>query len=116
MKKFLFQSVFFLSGIIAVAQERISADRPDQTEGATLTPRHYFQAELGFGAVNLNDDDYYITHPGALFKYGLFKRFELQFIAEYLSLYQKYIPATKVTRGFTPCMIGFRTALWEQKK
>jgi len=116
MKKLLFQSVFFLSGVIVVAQERLSADRPDASEGATLTPKRYFQAEFGLGAVNINDDDFYITHPDALFKYGVSKRFELQFIAEYLSLYEKYIPSTKTTRGFTPCMIGFRTALWEQKK
>jgi hypothetical protein len=116
MKKFLFQSIFFLSVISARAQERLSADRPDATEGATLTPKRYFQAEVGLGAVNINDDDFYITHPDALFKYGISKRFELQFIAEYLSLYEKYIPSTKTTRGFTPCMIGFRAALWEEKK
>jgi hypothetical protein len=115
MKKFLFQPVFFLSVIFAGGQERLSADRPDVTEGATLTPRRYFQAEFGLGAVNINDDDFYITHPDALLKYGLSKRFELQFVAEYLSVYEKFIPSTETTRGFTPCMLGFRAALWEEK-
>ena len=116
MKNILFLFLFSFPAINIIAQDRISADRPDQTEGATLTPKHYFQAEFGFGAVNQDDYNYYITHPDALLKYGLFKRFELQFLAEYLSVYEKYIPATKITRGFTPCMIGFRLALWEQKK
>jgi hypothetical protein len=115
MKKFSV-TIFFLFTICASAQERISTDRPDQTEGATLTPKHYLQAEFGLGAVNINDNDFYITHPDALVKYSVSKRFELQFLAEYLSLYEKYIPSTKTTRGFTPCMIGFRAALWEQKK
>lgn len=116
-KRLQFIIFIFLPGFITQAQERINTDRPDQTESVVLTPRHFFQAEFGFGAENRGPSDYDIIHPTGLFKYGLTKRFELRLEANYVSSYVLAIPAgTKKTTGLEPVKIGFRTALWEEKK
>jgi hypothetical protein len=113
------QILFFLFAMTATAhaQERITADRPDATEAATLTPRHFFQAEFGFGAENMGLHNYNIIHPTVLLKYGLAKRFELRLENNLVSSYSLVIPAGTIKRtGFEPMRIGFRTALWEEKK
>jgi hypothetical protein len=116
MKKFLQVFIFFTLSLITTAQERISADRPDLTEGATLTPPHFFQAEFGFGKENIDNENFNIIYPAALFKYGLSKRFELQLLGKFTSTHEHLISQTKTTTGFLPFTIGFRTALCEEKK
>ena len=113
-KTFTFIFLFFLSSQVN-AQERISADRPDQTEGATLTPAHYFQAEFGFGRENVDKENYNLIYPTTLFKYGLSKKFELQVLGKFTSTHEEVAPTTKRTTGFTPFLLGFRIALWEEK-
>src|SRR5258706_12611892 len=116
MTKFLQVFIFLTgAGLIATAQERISVDRPDQTEGATLTLPHYFQAEFGFGKENADKENYNLIYPTTLFKYGLSNRFELQLLGKFISSHEQMIPATKITMGFVPVLIGLRTALWEEK-
>lgn len=110
--------LFLLSGMFSGldAQERITADRPDQTESAVLTPRHYFQAEFGFSKENSGNRNYDILHPGVLLKYGLATKFELRLETNWKSSYEHLIPQTRKSTGFEPVRIGFRTALWEEKK
>jgi hypothetical protein len=106
---------FLLTGAIN-AQERINADRPDQTESASLTPKKYFQAEFGFGTERSDRNNYTITYPTTLFKYGLSRNFELRLESNFVSNYRLVIPnGTVRTTGFESTRIGFRTSLWEQK-
>jgi hypothetical protein len=115
--KNILQILFSFLAATAHSQERISTDRPDATEAATLTPRHFFQAEFGFGAENMGSSNYNIIHPTVLVKYGLAKRFELRLENNFVSEYRLAIPAGTIKRtGFEPMRIGFRTALWEEKK
>jgi hypothetical protein len=117
MAKFLFfLFLFFTKSLIFFAQEKIATDRPDQTESTVLVPPHYFQAEFGFGKENLDKENYNLVHPTALFKYGLSKRFELRLETNYVSAYEHLIPQSKTITGFEPIRIGFRTALWEERK
>ncbi len=118
MKKIM-QILFCFFAIPAIdhAQDRINADRPDATEAATLTPRHFFQAEFGFGVENMDFNEYNIIHPTVLIKYGLAKRFELRLENNLISTYSLVIPAGTIRRtGFEPMRVGFRAALWEEKK
>ena len=114
MKPLPFIFLFFLSFRVN-AQERISADRPDQTEGATLTPPHYFQAEFGFGRENTDQEDFNIIYPATLFKYGLSKRFEIQLLEKFIATHEQMIPRTKTISGFLPLTIGLRSALCDEK-
>jgi hypothetical protein len=115
MKKYLLFVIIVASSLISDGQERISADRPDQTEGATLVPSHYFQAEFGFGAENIDKENFNIISP-SLFKYGVSKRFEVQLLEKFISVHEQMIPQAKTTAGFVPLTIGFRTNLCEEKK
>ena len=110
----------FLLGLLgtlaAEAQvEKIDTDRPDQTESAVTVPRNYFQGEFGFNKENLSGRDYDLVHPTALLKYGL-KRFEFRLEATYISSYEHRIPDPVWTSGLEPIEIGFKAALWEEKK
>jgi hypothetical protein len=108
--------ILLLCGTYLNAQvERIDTDRPDQTESAAIVPFHYFQAEFGFNKENLFERNYDIIHPTALLKYGL-KKFEFRLEATCKSSYEHFIPNPKWTTGFDPVEIGFKAALWEEKK
>jgi outer membrane putative beta-barrel porin/alpha-amylase len=98
------------------AQDRISADRPDQTESAWLTPRHYFQAEFGFNYLVINPENKVFTLPDMLLKYGVADRFELQLAGQYISVQQKSSAGTETNTGIVPMELGFRVGLWDQKK
>lgn len=102
--------------VFSSAQPKMDADRPDQTESAVLTPAGYVQAEFGFDKENEKENNYNLFYPTALLKYGLSKRFELRFEADLTEIYQQMIPNPKITTGIEPVGIGFRTALWEEKK
>lgn len=95
--------------------EKIDTDRPDQTESAAIVPKNYFQAEFGFNKENLFGKNYDIIHPTALLKYGL-KKFELRLELTCKSSYEHKTPDPKWTTGFDPVTVGFKAALWEEKK
>jgi hypothetical protein len=116
IKKF-FIAIYFLTGYEAAnSQDRITTDRPDQTESAWLTPTHYFQGEFGFNWQDVNADSRSITFPDMLLKYGIAKRFELQLGGQYISVRQKISSSTETSAGLVPMELGFRVGLWEQKK
>jgi hypothetical protein len=115
--KIFFAIVFLYAiGINAKSQDRISTDRPDQTESAWLTPKKFFQAEFGLGLIDIDPENAVLTLPDMLLKYGLAKHFEVQVAAQYISYFQKTAQSTKDTWGLTAIELGFRVGLWEQKK
>src|SRR5436853_4187981 len=119
MSRIFLKLFFFLFAIhgAASAQERITTDRPDQTESPVLVPKHYFQAEIGIGAENFDANNYTIIHPTVLLKYGLGKRIELRLENNFVSSYRLSIPAGTVkTTGFEPIRLGFKLAWWEDSK
>jgi hypothetical protein len=118
MTKYIYAlfSFLFFAAINVNGQERIATDRPDQTELATLTPLHYFQAEFGFGTINSGDNNHDLIHPTALFKYGLATRFELRLETDLITQYRQLVPNPETTTGFEPLAPGFRIGICEQKK
>lgn len=116
MAKFYFCAIVLFTFNSSDAQiERIDTDRPDQTESAHTVPRHYFQAEIGFNKENTFHDNFDLVHPTALLKYG-FKRWELRVETTVRSSYEQLIPNSKRITGVEPVEIGFKVALWEEKK
>jgi hypothetical protein len=115
-KENYFMVILILCGSFLNAQvDRIDTDRPDQTESAVTVPKNYFQAEFGFNKENLFEKNYDLIHPTALLKYGL-KKFEFRLEFTYKSSYEHLVPDPQWTTGFEPVAIGFKTALWEEKK
>jgi hypothetical protein len=110
----LFTGILFFNCLHAQL-EKIDTDRPDQTESAVTVPKHYFQAEFGFNKENLFEKNYDLIHPTALLKYGL-KNFEFRLEATFRSSYEHLIPDPKWSKGLDPIVIGFKAALWEEKK
>jgi hypothetical protein len=116
MAKYLWVLLFIFSCMTIKAQKgKIDTDRPDQTESSVTVPKNYFQAELGFNKENTYDKNYDLLYPTALLKYG-FKKFELRLETTVHSSYEHLIPDPKWTNGFDPVEIGFKAALWEEKK
>jgi hypothetical protein len=103
------------SNCISAQVEKIDADRPDQTESAITVPKNYFQAEFGFSKENISGRNYDLIHPTVLLKYGL-KKFDFRLEVTCKSSYEHLIPDPKWTTGIDPVEIGFRAALWEEKK
>ena len=107
--------VLLSSSCLNAQVEKIDTDRPDQTESSVTVPKNYFQAEFGFNKENLFGQDYDLIHPTTLLKYG-FTKFEFRLEATCKSSYEYLIPDAKWTTGFDPVEIGFKAALWEEKK
>lgn len=106
--------------------ENIVTDRPDQTEAPQLTPRGFFQVEIGAQSEFDNDKVLKINSQSTLYnttlwKYGVTKNFELRLITEYAAEKAQFktssdLPdtTTKVT-GFNPISIGSKIALQKQR-
>lgn len=105
----------FCYSTLSAQVEKIDTDRPDQTESSITVPRHYFQAEFGFNKETLSGRNYDLIHPTALLKYGL-NKFEFRLEVTCKTVYEHLIPNPKSTFGFEPVVIGFKAALWEEKK
>ena len=97
-------------------QDRIATDRPDETEVATLVPKHYFQGEFGFGRINTNSETHTFVHPTALLKYGLSTTFELRLEENFITEHEATYQPTKNNTGIEPLQFGFKAAILEGKK
>jgi hypothetical protein len=98
-----------------LGQEVIDTDRPDQTESATVIPKKYFQAEVGF---NIEEDEKArtIVHPTALWKYGLNNKIEFRLITEIVSDESAaQYSNDKYKTGLLPVQIGSKISLWEER-
>ncbi len=117
MSKILIVFFFSFSFIRLNAQERIDADRPDQTEGVFTVPKGWMQVELGIAKEKWNthpQEIYSYTFPTLLTKYGISKKCELRLITEYNRWGSKN-RWFKDTLGLLPVKLGFKLNLYEGK-
>lgn len=72
----------FLFVVFSAASQTISTEAPSVSASAVTVPKNSFQIESGltFGVdrTNLPNQDYTFGMPTALFRYGLFNKFELR--------------------------------------
>lgn len=89
----------------------IQLDRPDQTECPFITPVNYFQLENGFTMERIDPQNRTFSFPGSLIKFGLNEKTELRLVTEFTGVesHSEYIS------GFMPLVLGFKTALFEEK-
>lgn len=90
--------------------EPLQADRPDQTECASLVPAGYIQAETGFLYEKGGPDARSFLYPSILWKYGVNDRFEVRLITE--AGMEEY--GEERISGFYPLTVGFKTRLLDE--
>lgn len=110
--KFCTLSLIIVVSSIAGAQEPgpLEADRPDQTETASVVPDGRFQIESGFSFERANTTTSTYAHPSLLLKYGIRDAFEFRLVAEIES---NRIDGGNAT-GVHPLAVGFKVRLLEE--
>lgn len=88
----------------------IESDRPDQSEGATVMPKGYFQMENGFSIEDIKPGFIY-TYPSTLWKIGVSESFEFRVLTEYINITHEGLPDND---GLLPIQVGFKTKLFRQ--
>lgn len=109
--KILITILIVSTSIYSQTNEPIQADRPDQTETASIVPKGMFQVETGFTFQKNDAISKSLSLPSTLWKYGVNDNFELRLITEFLS---KEINNEKLN-GFTPVYVGFKVKLADEK-
>lgn len=94
-----------------MAMSEIVSDRPLQSERPAVTPKGYFQMELGF-EVEDTEPGFIYSYPSALLKYGVTNNFEIRLITEYVTIQKEPNPDVN---GFLPLGVGIKAKLGEQK-
>ncbi len=113
MKLFI-SYILLLSSLSSIAQQskQIEADRPGETQNASVVQPKKFQVELS-AQKEERDDESSVFHPEALFRYGLFKKFELR--AQLRAETRKLTDAHLTLSGLNPVELGFKLSLIEGK-
>lgn len=91
--------------------EPIVADRPNQSDGATILPKGYFQMENGLSIEDIKPGFVY-TYPSTLWKLGVSESFEFRVLTEYINITHEGLPDND---GLLPIQVGFKTKLFNQK-
>ncbi len=105
--------------------ENIVTDRPDQTEAPNLTPKGWFQVEIG-AQTEFDQDKIANTksrsalYNTTLWKYGVSRNFELRLITEFAQDKFMYKTLTNtdtsaLITGFAPITIGSKIRICEQR-
>jgi hypothetical protein len=115
MKQIIFTAILIVTlGVFkSSAQELppIQIDRPDQTECPFITPKKYIQIENGFTLENITKNQTSLSYPSTLWKYGINEKLEFRLITELVKDKKNGVE----TSGIMPIVVGFKTALWEEK-
>jgi hypothetical protein len=113
LRKKILLALFFLSvTAIALSQDEIDTDRPDQTESPVTINKKWLQAEHGFDMER--DNQMSIYGSSTLIRYGLIKNVELRVETDFI-----YTPSSYFSPSVTelqPVVFGTKISLWEEKK
>ncbi|HZV70604.1 MAG TPA: transporter [Saprospiraceae bacterium] len=91
--------------------DHIVADRPNQSDGAAILAKGYFQMENGFSIEDIAPGFVY-TYPSTLWKIGVSESFEFRILTEYINITHEGFPDVD---GLLPVQVGFKTKLFNQK-
>lgn len=105
MFKPIFSAIFSVLFLSVAAQEKISADRPDQSDGTSIVKKRSLQLES-----ELYVNTFTLHHPAiissSLLRYGVSKKFEARIVAEQGQNRDLFIDET--VQGVYPLAIGFK--------
>ncbi|MBK9981921.1 MAG: transporter [Saprospiraceae bacterium] len=88
----------------------IVADRPNQSDGATILAKGYFQMENGVSIEDIKPGFVY-TYPSTLWKIGVSESFEFRVLTEYINITHEGLANID---GLLPVQVGFKTKLFNQ--
>ncbi len=118
----LLTGILFFAGILtsalhaqtvkdtAMVVDPIVADRPNQSDGATILPKGYFQMENGASIEDIKPGFVY-TYPSTLWKIGVSESFEFRVLTEYINITHN---GQANIDGLLPIQVGFKTKLFNQ--
>lgn len=110
MRKGIVLTVLLLASGLALSQESIQADRPDQTETPVLVPAGMVQIETGFLYEKPSSGNSVMLLPTILTKYGVNDRFELRLVTEFQIEDNNGMRSS----GLAPVVAGFKVKLAEE--
>ncbi|MGB4846983.1 MAG: transporter [Saprospiraceae bacterium] len=90
--------------------DHISTDGPNQSDGAFILTKGYFQMENHFSIADISPGFVY-TYPSTLWKVGVSESFELRVLTEYINITHEGLPDND---GLLPVKVGFKTKLFNQ--
>lgn len=91
-------------------KDHIIADRPNQSEGADILTKGYFQMENGFSIEDI-DPGFVYTYPSTLWKFGVSESFEFRVLTEYINITHEGLPDID---GLLPVKVGFKSKLFNE--
>ena len=108
-------SVMFLGmlPVLAFTQDKIEADRPNESQNASLVEKGSFQAEIGLRKDQQNDKDYNVQQPSAVFRYGVYDKFEVRL--ETFMETQRYHSKNSFSKGIRPVEVGIKANMFQAK-
>ncbi|MBX0332257.1 transporter [Pontibacter sp. HSC-14F20] len=98
----------------AQAQEELSADRPDNSQGPGIISRGYVQLEAGYNYQKLNANIRTYAYPTALLRIGLLEGVELRVQG---AVKDSVIEngTERHIKGWGPLSVGTKVRIWEEK-
>jgi hypothetical protein len=102
--------LLFISNTLSQTNLELITDRPDKTESASVVPQETLQIETGFEYTSDNVTDGVeinsLSIASTLFRYGLFKNFELRLGGGYLSQKIELNSSGSTEKGVADLMLG----------
>lgn len=102
--------LLFISNTFSQTNLELITDRPDKTESASVVPQGTLQIETGFEYTSDNVTDGVeinsLSIASTLFRYGLFKNFELRMGGGYLSQKIELNSSGSTEKGVADLMLG----------
>ena len=105
----LITTCLFLVSLLASAQDKMSTDRPDQTDGASALHLHDFQFETEIYLTGYADQRSSVI-SSSLLRYGLFRKLEVRLLAEQGRERAAFL---KTAQGFYPLSAGIKYTFLE---
>lgn len=95
------------------AQDKIEAERPDESITAKTLEKKTFQAEIGFRRTKPDGQDKVWRNPNILLRYGLLEKLEIRLETTFEN--QKLFSESTYRNGMRPLEVGLKLKLIETK-
>jgi hypothetical protein len=105
--------LFALVSINLNAQDKIEAERPNESITTKTLSKNTFQAELGFRRIKVDDEDKVWRTPNALLRYGLLDKLELRL--ETTNENQTLVSKNVSRKGIRPVELGVKVNVIETR-
>ena len=102
-----------LGSLNVYSQDKIEAERPNESITPKTLSRNTFQAEFGVRRTRSDEDDKVWRHPNALLRFGLLDKLELRLESSFEN--QRLYSENKIRKGLRPVEVGMKVNIIETK-